>query len=91
MERLLIERFVIEEEVEINSPVALLVHSCNRYSLDNIAQDLSTITPLEKYLASEDKVRSGHLGKTASFWFNVIENTRLIIMLQFSIKTNNLT
>ena len=56
-----------------------LFQSCNRDSLDNIAQEPSTITLLEKYLAFEDKVRGGHLGKTASLWFRVIEHTRLII------------
>ena len=34
-------------------------------------QDHPTCTVLDKYVAYEDKVCAGHLGKTASFWLSV--------------------
>ena len=41
-------------------------------------------------MAYEEKVCAGHLGKTATFWLSVIDNTRLVLMLLYSVKTNNL-
>ena len=38
----------------------------------------------------EEKVRTGLLGKTATFWFGFIEHARLIFMLIYSVKSNNL-
>lgn len=92
MERLLVQRFFEEENVEVTNPVALLnlVQNCSRENLDLALQDPSTLTVLEKYVAYEDKVRTRHLGKTATFWLSVIDHTRLILMLQFAVKTNNL-
>ncbi|KAK3700755.1 hypothetical protein QZH41_010937 [Actinostola sp. cb2023] len=91
MERFLFERFVEEEEVEVNNPAALLnlVQTCNRETLDLALQDPSTITILEKYVAYQEQVRAGHLGKTATFWLSIIDHTCLILMLQYSVKTNN--
>ena len=92
MERLLVERCVEEENIEVNNPVALinLVQTCSRETLHLALQDPSTLAILQKYVAYEDKVRKGHLGKTARFWLSVIDHTRLILMLQYSVKTNNL-
>jgi hypothetical protein len=93
MERLLIERFIEDEKLEVTNPVALLnlVQTCSREILDHALQDQSTLTMLDKYAAYEDKVRAGHLGKTATFWLSVIDHTRLILMLQYSVKSNNLS
>ena len=68
MQRLLFERFAEEEDVEANSPVPLLnlVQNCNRENLDLVSQDPATLTILEKYTTYEDRVRNGHLGKTAT-------------------------
>ena len=92
MQQLLFERFAEEENVEIYNPLALLnlVQTCNRQNLDLTLQDPSTLTILERYTSYENQVRNGHLGKTATFWLSVIEHTRLILMLQYSVKTNNL-
>jgi hypothetical protein len=92
MERLLMDKFIEEEEVEINNPVALLslIGTCIRQTLDLALSDPGTLTILEKYVAYEDKVRVGHLGKTAIFWLSVIDHTRLLLMLQYAVKTNNL-
>ena len=93
MQRLLIERFIEEEGVEITNPATLLslVQTCNRETLEDTLQDPSTFTILEKYVTFEEKVHAGLLGKTATFWLNVIEHTRLLLMLQYAVKTNNLT
>lgn len=92
MELLLIERFSVEEKVAVtnNSALLILVHTCRRESLDIALQDPSTLAILEKYVAYEDKVCAGHLSKTAIFWLSVIDHTRLILMLQYSVKMNNL-
>ena len=91
MQRLLFERFAEEEDVEANSPVPLLnlVQNWNRENLDLVSQDPATLTILEKYTTYEDRVRNGHLGKTATFWMSVIEHARLLFMLQYAVKTNN--
>ena len=92
MERLLIERFIEDEDIELANPVSLfnLVQTCSRETLNIALQDPCTTTILEKYVAYEDKVQAGHLGKTAVYWLSVIKHTRLILMLQYSVKTNNL-
>ena len=92
MERLLIERFIKEENVEINNPRAFLslVQTCCRDNLNAVMEDPSTVNILAKYVAYEDKVRANHLGKTAAFWLSVIDHTRLVLMLQYFVKTNNL-
>lgn len=90
MERLLFERFLEEENADVTNPVALLTLVQNCETLDLALHDPSTLTILEKYEAYEDKVRTGHLGKTAKFWLSVIDHTRLILMMQYVVKTNNL-
>lgn len=91
MERLLFESFV-EEDAATHNTVALqaLVKSCDRKTLDNALKDPSTIAILDQFAVFQDKVRKGHLGKTAEFWMSVINHTHLIVMPQFSVKTNNL-
>jgi hypothetical protein len=92
MERLLMERFIDEENIQIVDPEAILnlMKSCDRQHLDLALIDPSTQNIIQKYQAFEDKVRSGHLGKTATFWFSFIEHSHLIFMLLYSVKTNNL-
>ena len=59
MERLLVERFIEEEKVEVTKTKALfnLIQTCSRESLELPLKDLSTLAILNKYLAYEDKVR----------------------------------
>ena len=92
MERLLLDRFLEEEDVESPDPVALLnlAQSCDRQNLNLALQDPSTLVTLNQFDAFQEKVRSGYLGKTAQFWMSVIDHTRLILMLQFSVRTNSL-
>ena len=92
MEQLLIARFVEEQNVEVSSPVALfnLVQTCSDDNLDLAMKEPSTLVILQKYLAYEEQVRNGNLSKTATFWLSVIDHTRLILMLLYSVKTNNL-
>lgn len=92
MERLLMETFFEEENIDCTTLPALrnLFQDCDRKNLDLSLQDLATTTVLENYVAYEEKVRNGHLGKTAQFWISVIDHARLILMLQYAVKTNNL-
>ena len=91
MKRLLIERFSKEENVDVTYPVAMLsaAQNCSRESLNHAMHDQSTCIILYKYQAYEDKVRAGHLGKTATFWISVIDHIQLILMLLYAMKTNN--
>lgn len=75
LERLLLERFIEEEDVRL-TPEALLnlIESCNRQNLDLALQDGSTINIIRHYMEYQDKVRKGHLSKTAVFWLSVMDH-----------------
>ena len=79
MERLLIECFSEEENVDVTYPVALLsaAQNCSRESLNHAMHDPSTCIILDKYQAYEDKVCAAHLGKAVTFWISVINHARL--------------
>ena len=82
MERLLIECFSEEENVDVTYPVALLsaAQNCSRESLNHAMHDPSTCIILEKYQAYEAKVRAGHLGKTAKFVMLLREDLFLLVL-----------
>ena len=92
MERLLVEKFT--EEVQINLsdqlPLFQLITSCSRKMLEVALCDTSLMDILQKYVAYLEKVRGGHLGKTATFWMGLIDHTHLLLMLLYSVKTNHL-
>jgi hypothetical protein len=92
MERLLIQQFTEEENIAIADTMALLnmTQSCDREHLNEALKDSSTLTFIDKYRAYEEKVRNGHLGKTAAFWMSFITNCHLVFLLLHSVKTNNL-
>lgn len=83
---------VIIPEMNIQiSPAALLnlIKSCTRQHLNLTLHDASTLTIIQQYLDYQDKVRKGHLGKTAVFWLSVMDHQRLVFMLINAVKTNN--
>ena len=90
MECLLIERFVEDENIAITNPSALLnlLQTCDHENLQLALQDKMTLTIFEQYAAYENKVETGHLGKTAIFWLHVIRHT--LLMLIYSVKMNSL-
>ena len=92
MERLLMEQFAEEENITITDPAALLdmTQSCYRENLDKALNASSTLSLIKKYQAYEEKVRQGHLGKTATFWMSFIDHCHLVFLLLYSVKTNNL-
>jgi len=57
--------------------------------IDDALKDRSTLTLITKYRTYE-KVRNGHLGKTAAFWMSFITHCHLAFMLLHSVKTNNI-
>ena len=57
--------------------------------MSDTIEDESVNVVLQKYLAYENSVRDGYLGKTAAFWMDVVDHTRLLLMLQFAVKTSN--
>ena len=46
---------------------------------------------IQEYLDFQDKVRKGHLGKTAVFWLSVMDHQCLVLMLISAVKTSNRT
>ena len=92
MERLLIEKFIEDGHVTITDPAALVnvVETCNRENVDLALHDETTKSIFEQLIAYADKVEAGELGKTAVFWMRVICHARLLLMLLYSINTNNL-
>ena len=92
MEQLLLAQFINEEKDEPTNPEALLnlIQSCTRENLDITLHDPSMVNILQKYMTYEDRVRNDHLGKTAMFWLSMINHIQSILMLQYSVKTNNL-
>ena len=93
LERLpvLIEQFVEESSIELNASSSLLdlTNDCNRSTLNACLQDEATDSILEKYVAFEKKVRAGYLRKTAQFWLSAVDHARLLLLFQYSVKTNN--
>lgn len=85
----MMEQFISEESIDINSPVAVLnlVNDCNRETLDSALKDTSTEDLIKKYRDYEDKVCTEYLGKTAMFWFSFTEPCHLLFMLQYAVKT----
>ena len=92
MERLLIDRFSEEESIPIADPAQLLnmTQSYTSEHLDKALKDASTLNLIEKYLAYQEKVREGHLGKTAALWASFITHCHRVFMLLHSVKTNNI-
>ena len=78
MQRLLFERFVEEENVEIYSPVALLnlVRISSRENLSLALLDPMLIF-LERSVSYEDRGHSDHTGKSARFWLSQIKHIHL--------------
>ena len=91
LERLLLEVFTEEINVQI-SPEALLslMKSCNRQHLDLALQDASTLNVIHQYIIYQERVRKGHLGKTAVYWMSVMDHQRLLFMMMYAVKTRNL-
>ena len=90
LERLLLEVFIENMNIQISFTALLnLITSCNREHLTLTLQDASTLNIIQQYLEYQDKVRKGHLGKTAAFWLSVMDHQRLVFMLIYAVKTNN--
>lgn len=92
MERLLMEKFIEEENILMTNTAALLklIETCNKETLNEALKDPSTLTLIERYHVFEEKVLKGHLGKTATFWVSFINHCHLVFMLLHSVKTNNI-
>ena len=67
-----------------------LILSCDRGKLESVLKDPTTLNIINKYKQHEDKVRMGHLGKTSEIWLSFIDHSRLIFMLLYSVKVNDL-
>jgi len=92
MERLLLETFSDRESTNFDlSNLRIFMDNISRQNLAVLLDDTSYIKLLHKWIRYENEVRSGKLGKTAQFWMQFIDHARLILLMLFSIKTNNLT
>ena len=74
MERLLIELFIQDENIENYKPKAILslINSFIRKNLQLALKDMSTLDLIKKYKKYGDKVYKGHLGKTHQYWCSVL-------------------
>ncbi len=90
LERLLLEVFIDEFHLQI-SPKALtnLIQKCDHQNLDNSLKDACTIQIINQYVAFQDRVRRGLLGKTAAFWISVMDHQRIVFLLLIAVKTHN--
>ena len=70
MERLLIELFIQDENIENYKPKAILspINSFTWENLQLALKDKSTLDLIKNYKKYEDKVYKGHLGKTRHYW-----------------------
>ncbi len=76
MERLLIEKFLEEENIDDTPMTPFHIgETCDPTTLGQVLQDQSTLSVIRKYMAFEEKVQKGHLGKTAIFWLSFINHT----------------
>ena len=67
-----------------------LIQCCNQKVLITALEDHSVIGLLKAYEDFQDKVRKGHLGKTATFWLSFLDHARRVFLLICACKTNNL-
>ena len=89
LERLLIQVFLDEEDFGDWQMLEKMRMKLDRESLDSILESDSCVMLLEKYVAFQQKVLDGYLGKTAAFWMSFIKDVHLLLMLLFAVKTNN--
>ncbi|KAH3851817.1 hypothetical protein DPMN_094303 [Dreissena polymorpha] len=93
LERLLFESFMDMQQntSEFNSTTLMtLVSIASRKTLEDALNDQSLMDCIDQYIRFEESVRTGVLGKTATFWLSVVDHLRLVMMLLYSVKTNNL-
>lgn len=88
---MLIDVFIEEEGgVQINTLALFnLIEETNREHLDAVLNDEPTKAIIQAYLNFQEKVRKGHLGKTGMLWMSFIDNSHVLFMLLFAVKTNN--
>ncbi|KAF3859040.1 hypothetical protein F7725_021439, partial [Dissostichus mawsoni] len=92
LERLLFNVFLEEEKPDIPYEILFnLIHSCTSESLNSTLKDPTLLKLIGDYLQYQDKVRRGHLGKTGMFWLSMMDHARLVFMMDFAVKTNNLS
>ena len=90
LERLLLNVFLEENLVIPEDALPRLIHHCNHKNLDVAMKDASLLQVIYCYVNCQQKVRQWHFGKTGVFWFSVIDHARLVFMMDYAVKTNNI-
>ena len=94
MERLLMLKYIEEEDenfiLNVQPSLSNLFQNICEQNLNHVLQDQNISNMINRYKAYQEKVRDGHLGKTASFWISVIDNCHIIFMMLYAVKTNSL-
>ena len=67
-----------------------LIQECLIDTLQEALGDASLQTFLTAYMKFHKLVRNGDFGKTAQFWMSFLDHARLVFLLLWAIKTNNL-
>lgn len=96
LERLLLEQFKEKTEVFfINIPQASkdllneLMKSPSKENETVVLADLHLVSYIERFLKFRENVRTGVLGKTATFWMSYMDHVWLTLNLLQAVKTND--
>ena len=91
LERLLLEKLCEEKSINFDSRnLQILMSDISSQNLTNLQDDNTLHAFMHEWVAYENEVRTGKLGKTAKFWMQFIDHARLILLMLYSIKTNKL-
>ena len=94
LERLLFAAYISQRDESAHGPtnadaVDALIKQCNPEHLEAALNDKTINEYLFDYMAFQERVRDGELGKTAIFWMSFLDHARRVFMLLYAVKTNN--
>ena len=91
LERLFLEKFFEEESINFGSSnLQTFIDHISGQNITMLLDDSAFKDLLDKWIRYENEVRNGKLGITAQYWMQFIDHARLILLMLYSIKTNNL-
>ena len=91
LERLLLEKFFEEESINFGSSnLQTFIDHISGQNITMLLDDSTFKDLLDKWIRYENEVRNGKLGITAQYWMQFIDHARLILLMLYSIETNNL-
>ena len=91
LERLLLAAYIAQRDESAHSStntdaMDALITLCNEDNLAAALQDHTIDEYLVDYMAFQETVRNGELGKTATFWMSFLVHARRVFMLLYAVK-----